>query len=42
LYNNPLAHLPDSMGHLVNLRTLYLCNNQLSSLPDSIGHLVNN
>ena len=39
--NNLLKSIPDSIGNLVNLRTLYLSNNNLKSLPDSIGNLIN-
>ena len=36
-----LLSLPESIGQLTNLQTLWLVNNQLSALPESIGQLAN-
>ncbi|WP_068466541.1 leucine-rich repeat domain-containing protein [Candidatus Protochlamydia phocaeensis] len=38
--SNELRGLPDSIGHLGNLRELWLNGNQLQKLPDSIGDLA--
>ncbi len=37
---NKLTSLPDSIGKLKSLETLYLGANELTSLPDSIGNLT--
>ncbi|MHA1819964.1 MAG: leucine-rich repeat domain-containing protein [Promethearchaeota archaeon] len=36
-----LTCFPENMGHLINLRELYLGDNELSSLPENIGRLIN-
>ena len=36
LDNNRISGLPESMGRLVHLGSLYLGNNQLSTLPDAL------
>src|ERR1051325_6731422 len=36
-----LKALPETIGKLVNLQTLYLHNNQLSALPEALGKLTN-
>jgi len=33
--------LPEQIGQLTNLTTLYLRNNNLSELPEQIGQLTN-
>ena len=39
LLDNQLTSLPESIGELSSLKTLYLTHNQLTSLPESIGEL---
>lgn len=41
LSNKGISELPDEIGQLANLQTLYLMHNQLTTLPESIGQLVN-
>jgi hypothetical protein len=41
LEGSPLKELPDFLGDLTNLRTLWLERNELPSLPDSLGRLAN-
>jgi len=36
-----LTSVPDSLGQLANLHTLYLYNNQLTAIPDSVARLSN-
>ncbi len=38
--NNPVEHLPDTLGTLSDLKTLYVTNGRLSSVPASIGQLT--
>jgi len=38
--NNQLTTLPESIGNLTSLTTLYLEFNQLTTLPESIGNLT--
>ncbi|MFX1339872.1 MAG: hypothetical protein ACFFDK_14765 [Promethearchaeota archaeon] len=40
LYRGGLLTLPESIGKLQALQTLYLAENRLESLPDSIGNLI--
>ncbi len=39
LYDSKLSYLPESIGSLKSLQTLYLVKNQISKLPDTIGDL---
>jgi len=41
LHKNSLEKLPEDIGHLANLRTLYIQDNKLKQLPNSIGSLKN-
>ncbi|MHA1372169.1 MAG: hypothetical protein ACTSRA_20920, partial [Promethearchaeota archaeon] len=41
LYNKGLTSLPGTIGHLENLKRLYLGDNKLTSLPGTIGNLTN-
>ena len=41
LYSNQLAGLPDAIGQLTGLKTLFLDSNQLTALPESIVALTN-
>ena len=41
LENNKLSSLLETIGNLINLKTLNLFNNQLSSLPETIRNLIN-
>lgn len=36
-----ISQLPDSLGRLTNLQTLYLSDTQITELPESIGQLAN-
>ncbi|WP_181243754.1 leucine-rich repeat domain-containing protein [Chamaesiphon polymorphus] len=38
---NQITSLPESIGSLANLKSLYLWENQLTSLPESISNLTN-
>jgi Leucine-rich repeat (LRR) protein len=41
IFNNQLTSLPERIGQLSNLASLYVHDNQLTSLPDSLGQLTN-
>lgn len=41
LHKNSLEKLPEDIGHLANLKTLYIQDNKLKQLPNSIGSLKN-
>lgn len=38
--NNPVEHLPDTLGTLSDLKTLYVTNGRLSTIPVGIGQLT--
>lgn len=41
LFVYDISFLPESIGNLVNLRSLEVSHNELTSLPESIGNLIN-
>lgn len=41
LTSNKIQSIPESIGNLVNLTTLFLNKNQLEILPESVGQLTN-
>ena len=38
---NQYRHVPDEIGNLVDLKTLYIRGNQIVRLPSTIGNLIN-
>jgi Leucine-rich repeat (LRR) protein len=41
LYECKITKIPDTIGKLIYLQTLYLCHNNLATIPDTIGNLIN-